>query len=263
METSVLSRDGAPRTAHRWRRREHPLPPQAARVAADLRRDGIARTSVAELTGQDGLLQDVLDCAGALLAHRGAAVAAHRRRLAARQRPWGPAPEAERVALLGPDVPAGACRRLLAEPVLSAVVEASSHRAVRQVQVEAWLEVASPSPVPPRRWQRESAGRHPLVEVWVNLTGDEDGQGPLHYVRGTHRRGRRGGAGTFEAPGGPVGTVVLADLRGMHRRSPAVGRDRLLLRALLSGRRPARARPPVLSAELRLPSDAGYALAGA
>ncbi|WP_432509271.1 phytanoyl-CoA dioxygenase family protein [Kineococcus auxinigenes] len=235
--------------------------PEAGRVVSGLRRDGIAVTSLAALTGDAGVLDDVLDCARALVAHREQDTRAHRLLLTSGQDPWDHPADADRVALLGDDVPATSCRRLLLHPVLDGIAEAYCRRAVRSVEPAGWLEVAATGPLPPRRWQRAPRRRRPVLEVWIHLTAAQDGDGPLHYVRGTHldRRGEGAAPGTFEAPGGPAGTVVFADPRGMHRRSPAVGRDRLLLHATFSTRR--RAARPAHSAPRA--THHAFALAGA
>ncbi|WP_432572197.1 phytanoyl-CoA dioxygenase family protein [Kineococcus sp. SYSU DK005] len=263
MKTSADEGERRGRRPRRWARERTVVLPEAGRVVAELRSDGIARTSVAALTGDAGVLAEVLDCARALVERRAPAVAEQRCRAAAPAGPAGPwdrPAEDERVALLGEDVPAGACRRLLEDPVLGCVAQAYCERAVRSVRAAAWLEVAAPAPAPPRRWQRGPGGRRPDLEVWVHLDDERDGDGPLHYVRGSHLDRRGGGAppGTFEALGGPAGTVVFADPRGMHRRSPAVGRDRLLLHGVFSSGR----RAPRWSVPAPRPAHAAYALAG-
>ncbi|WP_432483275.1 phytanoyl-CoA dioxygenase family protein [Kineococcus esterisolvens] len=245
MKTSAHIGGRAGRGTGRWSRERTVVLPEAGRVVAELRRDGIATTSVAALTGDSGVLDEVVDCAHALVERRARDVCAQRRLLQAGGDPWARPPDADRVPLLGDDAPATSCRLLLLHPVLGGVAEAYCGRAVRSVEPTGWLEVATGSPVPPRRWERAPRGRRPVLEVWISLTADEDGDGPLHYVRGTHRRQRGEGAvpRAFEATGGPAGTVVFADPCGMHRRSPAVERDRVLLHGAFSTvRRPPR--PP-------------------
>ncbi|NAZ87884.1 phytanoyl-CoA dioxygenase family protein [Kineococcus indalonis] len=264
MKTSSGDGDQTGRSSRRWSRERTVVLPEAGRVVAELRREGIARTSVAALTGDAGVLDDVLACARALVERRAPAVAEQRRRVAAATgpaAPWDRPPDADRVPLLDADAPATPCRRLLQDPVLGCVAEAYCRRAVQHVGTEAWMEVAAASPAPPRRWQRGPGGRRPTVEVWVHLSDEEDGDGPLHYVRGSHldRRGEGAPPGTFEALGGPAGTVVFADPRGMHRRSPAVGRDRLLLHGVFSSRR----RAPRWSVPAPRAVHGAYALAGA
>ncbi|WP_337062158.1 hypothetical protein [Kineococcus sp. G2] len=263
MKTSAHSgRRHGPR-AGRWSSERTVVLPEAGRVVADLRRDGIATTSVGALTGDGGVLSEVVECARALTEHRAREITAHRALVSAStDDPWTRPVDADRVRLLDEDVPAASCRRLLLHPVLDGVAEAYCRRAVRTVTASGWLEVAAATPSPPRRWERGPGGRWPALEVWVLLTGTPDGGGPLHYVSGSHhpRRGEGSTPGTFEAPGGPAGTVVLADPRGMHRRSPAVGRDRLLLHGSYGTRRGA---PRVL----RVPrpvhgAPEAYALAG-
>ncbi|MCI2239606.1 hypothetical protein MO973_38590 [Paenibacillus sp. TRM 82003] len=260
MKTSAHNRRWTGHRTRRWSSERTVVLPEAGRVVAALRRDGITTTSVGALTGDGGVLDEVLECARALVEHRAREVTAQRTLLtASTDDPWARPVDADRVRLLDEDVPATSCRRLLLHPVLDGVAEAYCRRAVRTVAASGWLEVAATTSPPPRRWERGPAGRQPTLEVWILLTGAPDGGGPLHYVSGSHhaRRGEGSTPGTFEAPGGPAGTVVLADPRGMHRRSPAVGRDRLLLHGSYSTRRGA---PRVRRAPC--PAPEAYALAG-
>ncbi|WP_432541938.1 phytanoyl-CoA dioxygenase family protein [Kineococcus sp. SYSU DK002] len=238
------------------RRGHHRLTAEARRVVADLHRDGVARTSLAALAGDAGLLEDVLSRTDDLIADQSADIVRRRRVLAGEPVPRGaPLPDPHEVELLGPHPPVDPedpYARFLRHPQISGIAAAHCRRDVRIWGMNGLLTLAT-APVRDGDWVRSTEG--PAVEVRLHLTGVDDGVGPLSYVRTSHRRrlavhrlertGRRIGDDDVTRVFGPAaataltgatGTVVFTDPRGLHRRARPTTRDRLVLHGRFSAR---------------------------
>ncbi|WP_432513872.1 phytanoyl-CoA dioxygenase family protein [Kineococcus sp. SYSU DK001] len=231
------------------RRGHRPLSAEARRVVADLRRDGVARTTLVALTGDAGLLDDVLSRTDDLIADQSADIVRRRRVVAGDPVPRGdPLHDPHEVELLGPHPPVDPedpYARFLRHPQISGIAAAHCRRDVRIWGMNGLLTLAT-APVRDGDWVHSPGG--PAVEVRLHLTGVDDGVGPLTHVRTSHRRraavralertGRRigdddvtrvFGPGAVEVLTGATGTVVFTDPRGLHRRSRPTARDRLVL----------------------------------
>ncbi|PRY13916.1 hypothetical protein [Kineococcus rhizosphaerae] len=231
------------------------LSAEAHRVLSDLRRDGVARTTLTALTGGPTLLADVLSRTDDLIADQSADIVRRRRYVAgdpvARCGPGDP----HRVELLGdhpPVDPEDPYARFLRHPAIAGVATAYCRRDVRIWDMNGLLTLAS-APAREDDWGRSVEGAG--VEVHLHLTGVDDGVGPLSYVRTSHRRrgrvrglertgrrigdedlGRVFGTGCTTTLTGAAGTVVFVDPRGLHRRARPTARDRLLLQGRYSPR---------------------------
>ncbi len=239
---------------------------------ADLERDGVASTSVEALLGSAALLEDVLSRTDDLIADQSADIV-RRRRLVAGGEPtgWaGPLHDPHAVELLGahpPVDPEDPYTRFLRHAQVAGVAGAYCRRDVRVLDMNGLLTLAA-APVRPTDWARTAAG--PSLEVALHLTGVDEGTGPLHYVRASHRRrgarrvrhlersGHRledpdllrefGDAAHVVLHGG-AGTVVFFDPRGLHRTGRPTTRDRLVLHGRFATRSADRT--------VLLPADAG------
>lgn len=250
-------------------RRPHPrLSPEARRVLTDLRRDGVAATSLATLTGGTELLEEVLSRTDDLIADQSADIVRRRRLVAGEPTGWaGPLHDPHEVELPRPHPPVDPedpYALFLRHPDVVGVAAAYCRRGVRIWDMNGLLTLAAP-PTRTGDWARSAHG--PAVEVHLHLAGVDAGVGPLSYVRTSHRRrravrrlersGRRIADADVERAFGPAatatldgaaGTVVFVDPRGLHRRPRPTARDRLLLRGRY-GTRDARGHAVLLPAE--------------
>jgi hypothetical protein len=263
----------------RFARSAGPLSPEARRVVQVLRRDGVARTSVGTLLGPGAgpdLLADLLTRTDDLLADQAAEITA-RRRLLAGDPTAAPAraPKPYLVELLGeqPRVdPADPYTRFLRHPQVAGIANAYCRMELRIRDMNGWLNLASPQPASSSQlWHRDRPEDHSIVKVFVNLTDVDLGSGPLQYIRGSHAGrlrheqfseafdgvghrisdaeiDRRFPQASREVAVGPVGTVVFADTRGLHRGGHATTGDRILLHGLYASRSSVR-HPVLLPAE--------------
>lgn len=284
--TQFLKRDFTPTWRYgfnlgptlRHARRATPLEAEARRVVAALRRDGIARTSVTALLGGGDLLAEVLSRTDDLVADQSADIVARRRVLAGELAADALPPGVTKtflVELLGTDPrvdPEDPYTRFLRHPQVAGVADAYCRMQLRIRDMNGWLNLASDRPASSSQlWHRDRPEDHSIVKVFVNLTDVEEGSGPLQYVRGSHRGRLRSESfeQSFDGIGhrisdedverrfpvqareiatGPVGTVVFADTRGLHRGGHATTRDRVLLHGLYSSRSSVR-HPVLLPAE--------------
>ena len=232
-------------------RRRGRLTPEARRVLADLRRDGIASSDLATLLGApaaDELLAEVLSRTDDLIADQSADIVRRRRLLVGDHEQRCVTPRD--VDLLGsrpPVDPEDPYARFLRHPLISGVAAAHCRRDVRIWDMNGVLTLAS-APVADGGWTRPGDG--PGLHVRLLLTGVDDGVGPLGYVRTSHRhrrrldRGRVGdrdverafGPGCTTTATGAPGTVVFTDPRGLQRTAPPTTRDRLVLQGRFSPR---------------------------
>lgn len=254
------------------------LDAEARRVVEALRRDGVARTSVTALLGDAVLLEEVLSRTDDLVADQSADIVARRRSLAGETAPAAPPPGVSKpflVELLGPEPrvdPEDPYTRFLRHPQVAGVADAYCRMQLRIRDMNGWLNLASDRPASSSQlWHRDRPEDHSIVKVFVNLTDVGEGSGPLQYVRGSHRGRlrtesfeqsfdgighrisdadveRRFPPASRETGSGPVGTVIFADTRGLHRGGHATTRDRILLHGLYSSRSSVR-HPVLLPAE--------------
>lgn len=290
--TQFLKRDFAPTWRYgfnlgpslRHARGATPLDAEARRVVVALRRDGIARTSATALLGDRTLLDEVLSRTDDLVADQSADIVARRRLLAGETGAGSLPPGVSKtflVELLGAEPrvdPEDPYARFLRHPQVAGIADAYCRMQLRTRDMNGWLNLASDRPASSSQlWHRDRPEDHSIVKVFLNLTDVGEGSGPLQYVRGSHR-GRlrtesfaqsfdgighrisdedvehRFPPGTRETGAGPVGTVVFADTRGLHRGGHATTRDRILLHGLYSSQ--SSVRHPVLRPAEDVPRSA-------
>ncbi len=242
--------NGVPAAAYLLGR--EPLAGEMARVAAALKRDGIAVSSV-EALGLDALLFNELTLGVEAIERTRSGEMALARQEA--HHPTGrvrkpflfPLVDEPRVQTIS-DVYA----RFAFQEKFVAIVNAylGLHSCLHDYAV--WRTFATPHrPTQSQLWHRDPEDRH-IVKAFVHLSDVDDGCGPFVYARRTHRMG-----GLREAPEhihkdgdtprsddgqiaaivppadwvtctGPRGTIVLADTRGYHKGGLARDRDRLV-----------------------------------
>ena len=234
-----------------WRRHRRPLDGVAARLVADLDRDGIAATTLDELLGTEEA-EALLAATDRIRAARDATVAEARARLAGpddgTQKPYV-------VELLGsaPPDPTSPLGAFALDPRVLAVVHGYYGMYVRLRYQDIWHTfVTDRDPTQSQLWHRDPEDRQ-ILKVFVALADVDRGAGPFHYAPGTHAKGTVRGlpeATTVDGTTprsddaqmdrvvprdhwiealGPTGTVVFADTRGFHKGGHATEHERVLL----------------------------------
>lgn len=176
-----------------WRRSRPDLPPEGARVLADLRRDGLARTSVDALGFRAGIWEELQS-----------AIAAEESRQAAQIEEARQAPEREGhksylIELLGRSPvldPESVFVRIALDPAVLDIATSYFGMYVRLWQFNVWHNV--PTRAAPRNsqlWHRDPEDRQ-ILRIFIYLDDVGPGSGPLSYIPGSHalgagRSGRR------------------------------------------------------------------------
>lgn len=259
---------------------------EAGRVLGDLRRDGIAVTTV------DALLGDPAPFA----ALRAAVDDVARRRAddiaAARARAAGDDTIGEKTFMLeylgrNPVLdPASAFARFALQPPVLDVANAYLGMLSRLRYYNVWHTFASDAkPRESQLWHRDREDML-IVKMFVYLNDVDEGAGPFTYARGTHRFGPIRGEPAYELEGGKVkrttdeqmdalaprarwrlstgaaGTVIFADTNGYHKGGHARARDRLLYTCMFTSQASESQEFMVRPADFRVPNaDATTAFA--
>lgn len=229
---------------------------EAARVLADLNRDGVAMTTVGALLGEATEWEEL----------RASVQQEERERaleMAEARRAAGEAGAKKGYLFdLLPERPAedeNPYRRFSLLPPIRQVVNGYFGLCTRLQYYNVWHSFTTAAP--PQRsqlWHRDQED-YLVVKIFVYLSDVDEGAGPLSYARGTHPKGPvRGQPEWFREPGhgnrrstdeqmervaprerwvtavGPVGTILFADTRGYHKGGYARTRDRLLYTAMFT-----------------------------
>jgi hypothetical protein len=257
---------------------------EAARVLADLNRDGIAVTSARELLG-----------AGPFYDELGAAVdrlegdLADRLRTARAGADDGDAVGRKTfiVELLGArpvlDLDSVYARFALQKPILQ-VANAYFGMYTRLRYYNVWHTFATRAQARESQlWHRDRED-YRILKVFVYLSDVDEAAGPFTYAAGSHRKGvlRREPASFLEgdverssdsqmaevvSPAcwvkgvGPKGTIIFADTRGYHKGGLARGRDRVMYTCMFTSRASQSREELVLPRGLSLPPDREQAFA--
>lgn len=230
-------------------------PPQLnaaqARCVAELRVDGIAATTLADLTGDFMLFERLQSEARRLLASPEVA-----RQIANRRADRTPKWYVIRGLGYGfgaslPPAIADVCLH----PRILAVASTYLGACCRLCYANVWYNVPTEPQEPSidsELWHRDQEDRN-IVKLYVYLDDVDDRMGPLSYLRGTQPGGVYGDvfpvtspAGSYPATGaltelvpaeaatscpGAAGTVILCDTAGFHRGGRSSTRPRVLLTA--------------------------------
>lgn len=227
-----------------------PLGGEAARVLADMNRDGIAITSVEALLGDDPLYAELQASVAAIAAERAEEIEA------ARANANDPAIGKKTFLLeyLGrtPALdPSSAYARLALHTPLLDLANAYLGMYSRLRYYNVWHTFASTGKARESQlWHRDREDLY-IVKVFLYLSDVDLGAGPFTYAPGTHRKGTVRAEPAHHLEGrvkrteddqmaavvprerwvtatGARGTIVLADTNGYHRGGLARERDRLM-----------------------------------
>jgi hypothetical protein len=223
---------------------------EAARVLADLNRDGVAVTSVAQLLGDNSCLHEMDAAVKQLQDGWAERIAAER----AKADEYSTARKTFLFELLGnrPRLdPASVYARFALQPEILQVANSYFGMYTRLRYYNVWHTLRTRTPARESQlWHRDRED-HMILKLFVYFSDVDDGAGPFTYAPGTHRKGavqrdpecfiENGVRRTTDeqmaalVPGkqwikaiGPKSTILFADTAGYHKGGLARERDRLM-----------------------------------
>ena len=236
---------------------------EAKRVLADVDRDGIAVSTLSDLTGDDSLLGRLQEEAARLEAARHDDIEARRARLASGD--VGGAKDKEYfIELLHSRRPVIEPDSLLAQVALNTQLRGVADHYyglhTRVSDLNLWRNL--PTELPPRSsqlWHRDLPEDFYILKLFVYLEDCEEPNGPFNYLAGTHGKGDRKlqlpsqfdgqtlraddaalvEAGVLERRRintGKAGALIFADTVGWHKGGWVREDGRLLFHALYASR---------------------------
>jgi hypothetical protein len=247
------------RSTRDYRRRPPRLTDAARRVLEDLDRDGVAVSTIEELTEDAGLLGRLQELAGELEAAQQHVLAEHQARMAlgTRSAVWDKPFVVELLDKKRPLVaPGGLLASVALQPQLRGIADTYFGLRTRVADVNIWRTLASSQPPQSSQlWHRDVPDDHFVLKSFVYLEDVADGGGPFTYLLRTHRKGDQNlelpsqhdgqwFRATEDAPRaigvddrvrtftGSAGTMIFADTLGYHRGGWARTSPRLLLQTL-------------------------------
>jgi Phytanoyl-CoA dioxygenase (PhyH) len=246
-----------------FRRRPPVLGEEARRVLADVNRDGLALSNLADITGDPTLLEQLQEEAYRLEGMRAEELEGRRQRIAAGNI-GGPKDKEFVMELLHPRrpliEPGGLLARTALHEQLRGVADSYYGLRTRASDINFWRNL--PTPLPPRSsqlWHRDLPEDFFILKLFVYLEDCGEANGPFTYLAGTHGKGDR----RFQLPAqddgqtkrssddalreagvidrmrvcsGKAGSVVFADTVGYHKGGWVQEKGRLLFHVLWSSR---------------------------
>lgn len=246
-----------------YRRRPPVLGEEARRVLADVDRDGLAVSNLADITGDRTLLERLQEEAYSLEGKRAEELEGRRQRIAAGNI-GGPKDKEFVMELLDSRRPVIQPGGLLAQTALNeqlrGVADGYYGLRTRVSDINFWRNL--PTPLPPRSsqlWHRDLPEDFFILKLFVYLEDCEDTNGPFTYLVGTHGKGDR----RFQLPAqddgqtkrsnddalreagvmermrrctGKAGSIVFADTVGYHKGGWVQEKGRLLFHVLYSSK---------------------------
>ncbi|MGE0448371.1 MAG: hypothetical protein AB7Q29_02195 [Vicinamibacterales bacterium] len=240
-----------------YARHRRVLSDEAARVARDLDRDGVALTSVEALGLDAPLFAELARSVDRLESERADEIA-NARRLANDTGAIGS--KTFNIELLGSTPaldPAGVFCRFAIEPPILTLANTYFRMFTRLRYVNVWHTLATD--VPPRESQLWHRDREDflIMKVFVYLSDVGDDAGPFTYAPGTHPKGPIRQEPAYSLEGvvrrttdaqmadvvrpdrwitarGPRGTIVFSDTRGFHKGGLARRADRLMFTCMFT-----------------------------
>jgi hypothetical protein len=246
-----------------FRKRPPALGAEARRVLADVNRDGLAVSNLADLTGDPTLLERLQEQAYALEAEREQELDGRRERIATGA-VGGPKDKEFVMELLDSRRPVIDPKGLLAQTALHeqlrGIADGYYGMRTRVSDINFWRNL--PTPLPPRSsqlWHRDLPEDYFILKMFVYLEDCGETNGPFTYLVGTHGKGDR----RFQLPAtddgqtmrsnddalaaagvldrvrrntGVAGSVVFADTIGYHKGGWVQEKGRLLFHVLYSSK---------------------------
>jgi Phytanoyl-CoA dioxygenase (PhyH) len=246
-----------------YRRRPPVLGEEARRVLADVDRDGLAVSNLADLTGDATLLERLQEEAYRLEGMRAEELEGRRERIAAGN-VGGPKDKEFVMELLDSRRPVIDPTGFLAQTALNAqlrgVADGYYGLRTRISDINFWRNL--PTPLAPRSsqlWHRDLPEDFYILKLFVYLEDCGPTNGPFTYLVGTHGKGdrklqlpaqddgqtKRSGDDALREAGvidrmravtGNAGSVVFADTRGYHKGGWVQEKGRLLFHVLYSSK---------------------------
>ncbi|MGI8402100.1 MAG: phytanoyl-CoA dioxygenase family protein [Gemmatimonadaceae bacterium] len=234
----------------RQKRKEPPLTGEAARVLADLNRDGIAISSVQALLGKDSPYAEMLKTVKRLELDMAGEI--ERARESAADETTGK--KTFMLEYLGRNPafdPASIYARLAVKTPLLRIANAYLGMYTRLRYYNIWHTFATQSkPRESQLWHRDREDLY-ILKVFIYLKDVDLGAGPFTYAPGTHRKGAVKQEPEYFLEGrvkrteddhmaavvprdqwkianGPAGTIIFADTNGYHRGGLARTSDRVM-----------------------------------
>lgn len=243
--------------------RKAPLSDEAARVVADLVRDGAALSTLDALTGDPTVFQQLKAEATALEQAKADVLREREKQLADIDDLGSGYDKLFVVAMLDESCPTvdpdGILARVALHPRIKAIADHYYGMRTRVSDINIWRNLPTgKEPVASQLWHRDLPEDHLILKMFIYLEDVEPGAGPFTYVKGTHGYGDRewNPDGTFHdgsnvraddssmdaaVPAdrrpsfpGPAGTVLFGDTIGWHRGGHAVTSSRFVLQVLYS-----------------------------
>jgi ectoine hydroxylase-related dioxygenase (phytanoyl-CoA dioxygenase family) len=229
---------------------------EAARVLADLQRDGVAISSVSALLGSDDCLAEMRRAAAVLEREKADELAVAREAAAARGEVGQKTYLVELLGRIPTADPCSPWARFALAPEVRSVANGYFGMVTQVRDYNVWRNVRSDSPLRESQlWHRDWREDHYVLKAFVHLEDVDEGRGPFTYVPGTHVRGtkriepatavegsnRRATDEQMDAVApraewvtatGPAGTLLFADTTGWHKGGSARTGDRLLYTCL-------------------------------
>jgi hypothetical protein len=235
-----------------YQRLRKPLSALHERLLADLKRDGIIITSVAELLQNSGLFEELENAAWQYEASLADKIGE------ARMEMDKPGTKTYLFTLFGrqlPLDPENIFVRFALQPEILRLANSYFGMLTKLQYYNVWHTFPTQAPARESQlWHRDPEDRY-ILKMFVYLTDVDEGAGPLTYAPGTHAQGtvktavestwvREGATDVRRSDDaqmdvivpkrswitaiGPKGTVVLTDTRGYHKGGLARERERIL-----------------------------------
>jgi hypothetical protein len=229
---------------------------EAARVLADLQRNGVAVSSVRALLGSEQLLEEMQRGAAELERERADEVAAARQAAGVRGEVGEKTYLVQLLGAIPTADPASPWARMALSPEMRSVANGYFGMVTQVRDYNVWRNLRTETPLRESQlWHRDWREDRYVLKAFVYLDDVDEGRGPFTYIPGTHVRGSRRVTPPTSREGsnrratdeqmelvvprstwlqatGPAGTVLFADTTGFHKGGSARTGDRLLYTCL-------------------------------
>jgi hypothetical protein len=234
-----------------YRVRSPALAGEAARVLGDLKRDGVARSTVSALPGDGASFTELSRRVERLEEELAGPIAAARAEALTRE---SIGEKTFIFDLLGehpPFDPESVFARFALQPAILGLANAYFGMYTRLRYYNVWHTFVTQAPARESQLWHCDRDDHRILKAFLYLNDVDEGSGPFVYAPGTHRPGNLTREPAYAIEGnvrrttdeqmasvvpqarwfrgvGPKGTIIFADTRGFHKGGLARERDRLL-----------------------------------